>query len=378
MKIVYLDCETTSLRPGRICQLSYIVETDEKLTGKNFFFEVDEMDPEAEYIHGLSIDMLRMLSGGRKLHDIKFELLEDLDGALIVGHNISFDISFINHEFNDIRICNESFCTMNHFTDIVQITGYKGDYKWPRLAEVIQFLDITGDEIMNLSKEIFKADGTSFHDSRYDVSATYLIYKKGLRQRLIPKTDVAHSEYVKKKLEQTEKKIYRYSTEYKSIENKILHLAIKKYFDGAKNITETQNKIIQFKWENHIYEATIGSDYSVLVNSRMIRENGIEKSITYKISRKKVNNIIFEDLDYAEILSMFWSLGSWLSRQEGKCSYLFPVELEIIMNNIDVRNKAKEIGLIFYSSGWGWRLRKNWEDNLQREYESHCISIKQP
>ena len=49
MKLLFFDTETTSVRPGHICQLSYItVDTSTKpqtTIGKNFFFTVDEMDP---------------------------------------------------------------------------------------------------------------------------------------------------------------------------------------------------------------------------------------------------------------------------------------------------------------------------------------------
>ena len=45
MKILMFDTETTGLRPGQICQLSYIVIDNStkpyKVYGKNFFFSVD-------------------------------------------------------------------------------------------------------------------------------------------------------------------------------------------------------------------------------------------------------------------------------------------------------------------------------------------------
>ena len=51
MKLLFFDTETTSIKPGSICQLSYItVDASVKpqiTTGKNFFFTVDEMDPSA-------------------------------------------------------------------------------------------------------------------------------------------------------------------------------------------------------------------------------------------------------------------------------------------------------------------------------------------
>ena len=47
MKLLFFDTETTSVKPGHICQLSYItVDTTTKpqrTIGKNFFFTVDEI-----------------------------------------------------------------------------------------------------------------------------------------------------------------------------------------------------------------------------------------------------------------------------------------------------------------------------------------------
>lgn len=48
MKLLIFDTETTSLKPGHICQLSYITinasTKPQKTEGKNIFFAVDEMD----------------------------------------------------------------------------------------------------------------------------------------------------------------------------------------------------------------------------------------------------------------------------------------------------------------------------------------------
>ena len=70
MKLLFFDTETTSIKPGSICQLSYItVDASTKpqvTTGKNFFFTVDEMDPSAQEIHGFSLEKLYELSKGHK------------------------------------------------------------------------------------------------------------------------------------------------------------------------------------------------------------------------------------------------------------------------------------------------------------------------
>ena len=68
MKLLFFDTETTSVKPGHICQLSYItVDTSTKpqtTIGKNFFFTVDEMDPSAQEVHGFSLEKLYELSNG--------------------------------------------------------------------------------------------------------------------------------------------------------------------------------------------------------------------------------------------------------------------------------------------------------------------------
>ena len=73
MRIIVFDTEATSLTPGQICQLSYLCVDDGQVTGKNYFFSVDEMSEGSQEVHGLSMDMLEELSGGRysSRHDHK-------------------------------------------------------------------------------------------------------------------------------------------------------------------------------------------------------------------------------------------------------------------------------------------------------------------
>lgn len=58
MKLVVFDTETTDLRPGQICQLSYLIAADGVVAGKNLFFSVDEMNESSQAVHGMSIEML--------------------------------------------------------------------------------------------------------------------------------------------------------------------------------------------------------------------------------------------------------------------------------------------------------------------------------
>ena len=49
-KLVYIDTETTDLKPGQIGQLSYIISEEDRLYGKNMYFTVDFVSPEAEKV----------------------------------------------------------------------------------------------------------------------------------------------------------------------------------------------------------------------------------------------------------------------------------------------------------------------------------------
>ena len=85
MKLLIFDTETTSIKPGNICQLSYILidasSKPQKTIGKNFFFTVEDMDPAAEQIHGFSLEKLYELSNGLYFEDLVDEFLEDFQEA---------------------------------------------------------------------------------------------------------------------------------------------------------------------------------------------------------------------------------------------------------------------------------------------------------
>ena len=45
--IIFFDTETTGLIPGRIIQLSYIMQSETEVRAKNFFFAVEYVEPSA-------------------------------------------------------------------------------------------------------------------------------------------------------------------------------------------------------------------------------------------------------------------------------------------------------------------------------------------
>lgn len=193
MKMIFFDTETTGLRPGNICQLSYIlVDTNikpNKTIGKNIFFTVEYVEPSAENIHGFSVEYLRELSNGKSFRDSLETFVDDFKTAdILIGHNVNFDIKFITHEFiscSEHFRPNHIFCTMNYYKTICKILNNNGNYKNPRLEEVVKFLNITSEQISALSKKLFQGDG-NFHDARFDTAATYLIVTEGIKKGYIP------------------------------------------------------------------------------------------------------------------------------------------------------------------------------------------------
>ena len=194
MKLLFFDTETTSIKPGSICQLSYItVDAGVKpqiTTGKNFFFTVDEMDPSAQEIHGFSLEKLYELSNGQYFEDLVPEFIEDFTNSdFLIGHNVNFDVRFLKHELLTLGedfIPKNAFCTMAYYRDICKIPKANGEIKNPKLAEVIDWLNISTNQIVQTSEKLFEGSG-NYHDARFDTAATYLTVIEGLKKGHFPK-----------------------------------------------------------------------------------------------------------------------------------------------------------------------------------------------
>ena len=193
MKLLFFDTETTSLKPGNICQLSYItVDTSikpQETLGRNIFFAVESVDPNAQQVHGFSAEALYDLSGGMYFEDLFEDFVGDfLEADIVIGHNVNFDIKFLKHELEG---CGEDFnpkhifCTMAYYKDICKLLKSTGDFKNPKLSEVANFLKITDAQITETANKLFDGSG-NFHDARFDTAATYLLVIEGIKKGFIP------------------------------------------------------------------------------------------------------------------------------------------------------------------------------------------------
>lgn len=96
MKRIVFDIEATGLSEAQICQLSYLIVDDSGVVGKNQFFAVDDMNPDAEAVHGFSMEMLEELSGGLRFADLASAIYAEFASAnLFIGHNIAADVRYL-------------------------------------------------------------------------------------------------------------------------------------------------------------------------------------------------------------------------------------------------------------------------------------------
>ena len=113
------------------------------------------------------------------------EFFKTLDNILnnnpcvMVGHNISFDLSIIKSElfrYNKLELLKKfkkinCFCTMKNCVNITKIKRKNGDYKYPKLKE--------------LYKYIFGNEPKDLHNSLYDTRYTFLCLKELYNNNLI-------------------------------------------------------------------------------------------------------------------------------------------------------------------------------------------------
>jgi len=99
---IILDTETTGLDAAlghRILEVAAVELNDRRLTGNHLHRYINPgraSDDGALQVHGLTEDFLR---DKPKFREISAELLDFINGAELVIHNASFDLSFLNHEF---------------------------------------------------------------------------------------------------------------------------------------------------------------------------------------------------------------------------------------------------------------------------------------
>jgi DNA polymerase-3 subunit epsilon len=102
MRRIFLDTETTGLDPRqghRVIELGCIEMHERRRTGGklHFYFNPDRaVDPGALEVHGLSNDFL---ADKPRFAEKLNEFLDFVKGAEVIAHNASFDVGFLDAEF---------------------------------------------------------------------------------------------------------------------------------------------------------------------------------------------------------------------------------------------------------------------------------------
>jgi len=104
---IVLDTETTGLNPrtgDRVIEVGCVEMINRKLTGNNFHVYINperDSDPRALEIHGLTTEFL---SDKPKFAEIAAGLSEYVQGAEVIIHNASFDLGFLDAEYEKLKL----------------------------------------------------------------------------------------------------------------------------------------------------------------------------------------------------------------------------------------------------------------------------------
>jgi DNA polymerase III epsilon subunit-like protein len=118
--------------------------------------------------------------------NIAGEVVDDLKNGIFIAHNAKFDINFLKTEIERAGYAFEiggQFCTMKYFENIIKLKGKYGKYKWPKLEETMQFLNInTESKGFNEGlQRLYGDDVIGFHDARFDVAGLITVYYKAMK-----------------------------------------------------------------------------------------------------------------------------------------------------------------------------------------------------
>jgi DNA polymerase III subunit epsilon len=102
---IAFDTETTGLDPAaghRIVEIGCVEMVGYVRTGKHFHVYLNperDIPPEAQKVHGLSREFL---ADKPRFADIAEEFVRFVGDSVLVAHNASFDMKFINHELKTL------------------------------------------------------------------------------------------------------------------------------------------------------------------------------------------------------------------------------------------------------------------------------------
>ncbi|WP_455200083.1 DNA polymerase III subunit epsilon [Kaarinaea lacus] len=123
MRQIVLDTETTGLEPTqghRIIEIGCVELINRQLTGNHYHQYINpdrEVEEGAIEVHGISNEFL---ADKPRFEAVVDDFIDFIKGAELIIHNASFDVGFINHEFN---LLNSGYPAVDSICSVLDTLG---------------------------------------------------------------------------------------------------------------------------------------------------------------------------------------------------------------------------------------------------------------
>jgi len=239
----------------RLVQIAWQLhdERGKLISQQNFIVRPEGFDIpyKAEQVHGISTK--RALEEGHALKKVFDVFQEDLKRtAVLIGHNIEFDVNIIGAEFLRLQIETDYFLKLDKIdtgissTEFCQLAGgIGGKLKMPRLVE--------------LHEKLFGKPFEDAHDASYDVAATARCFFGLIRQSVVKPFDstaLVDIEYEEPNLdaanfskrEKRKRAEYSFTDESVSMDDKIFcHLHVHSQFSVLQATADVKSLVAKAK-----------------------------------------------------------------------------------------------------------------------------------
>lgn len=150
MKLVFLDTETGGINPkvNSLLSIGLVIWEDKKIIFEKEFFVKEEqynITPKAMEINKLNLDELK--KNGMEKNKIKEEITKIIkknfeDKAILAGHNINFDISFIKTIFTEKEFMNLFSYRSIDTASIIKYISIKKNINLTSLDDAIKYYNL--------------------------------------------------------------------------------------------------------------------------------------------------------------------------------------------------------------------------------------------
>lgn len=143
VKFICLDTETTGLDPangGRICEVAMLGSQGGERAGAYCTLLDPQIyiSPEVTAIHGITNEMVK---DSPKFGDIAFNMIDFLQGNVLICHNADFDVSFLRKEFELLGLSMPQVTIL----DTLKFARVHGSFSRNRLGIIAQELGFSSE-----------------------------------------------------------------------------------------------------------------------------------------------------------------------------------------------------------------------------------------